>query len=351
METHSRLLPTSSAGRTWTSITRRSADGSSPNSSGSADGLRVAGLTLGRRVRDVSLFVRSAETLAVLGPSGAGKTSLLRCIAGLETPHTGVVTLDGADLRHEPPQRRRIALVPQTDTLFPHLSLAANLGFGMRSRDDARVHAIARELEIDGLLFKRPAEVSGGERQRAALARAVLSEPRALLLDEPLGHLDPQLRFRVRAVFAAVMREWGGPAVFVTHDHEEALALGDRIAILIEGRVVQCDAARVVYERPATLQAARFLGMPRMNVFEDTMHVRAIRSEFVRLDAQAPLRGTVRAVENSGADSFVTVATPLGEIVARVRSAAALPHPGDATGLAFDEAHVLRYDKNSGVLL
>lgn len=305
---------------------------------------------MGRRLQGVSFSVRAGETLAVLGPSGAGKTSLLRCICGLEAIDSGDVRIDGRSVARSGPQNRRIALVFQEDTLFPHLTLERNMTFGMRGADRSRVLDLAKALEIEPLLHRRPAQVSGGERRRAALARALLSDPAALLLDEPLAHLDPQLRIRVREAFARVMRDWGGPVVFVTHDHEEALAAGDRVAILIDGRLVQCGAPRDVYDRPATLQAARFLGMPWMNVLDGPM-ITAVRSEFVRIDPRAALRGTVLTTEHWGADSFVRAATPRGELLARVRSSEHLPGTGDETGFTFDEQHVLHYDSTTGNLL
>ena len=342
--------PISPEERTSTSTLPTSAAGSSRKSSASAKLLEADSIALGRRLDGVSFCVRAGETLAVLGPSGAGKTSLLRSICGLESIDSGDVRLDGRSVTQLQPQDRRIALVFQDDTLFPHLTLEKNMTFGMRPADSDRVRDLARALEIEDVLRERPGRVSGGERRRAALARALLSDPAALLLDEPLAHLDPQLRIRVREAFARVMRAWGGPAVFVTHDHEEALAAGDRVAILIEGRLVQCGAPRDVYDRPATLQAARFLGMPWMNVLDGPM-ITAIRSEFIRIDPRAELRGTVLSTEHWGADSFVRAATPRGELLARVRSTQPLPQPGDETGFLLDEQHVLRYDRITGQLL
>ncbi|MFN2449503.1 MAG: ABC transporter ATP-binding protein [Candidatus Baltobacteraceae bacterium] len=325
---------------------------SSRSSSASADGaLHASDLTLGRRICGVSFVVAPRQTLVVLGPSGAGKTSLLRLLAGLEPPDCGTLRFDGADLSNVPAERRRIAMVFQQDALLPHLSIEQNLRFAMRSVKPQRVREIAAALEIGHRLHERPARLSGGERQRASLARAVLSEPRVLLLDEPLAHLDPQLRRRVASAFAAFVHEWGGPVIFVTHDHEEALALGDRIAILIAGRIVQCDVPQNVYDRPATLEAARFFGTPAMNLLDEGMHIIGIRAEHVRIDRAAPLRGTVLETQPAGADTFVRAATAQGEIVARVRRPADLPGRGDETGFAFDRRAALRFDKTTGLLL
>lgn len=294
--------------------------------------------------------MQPGETLAVIGPSGAGKTSLLRTVAGLETPSSGELLHGGENLLRLPAERRGMAMVFQDDALFEHLSVRANLAFGMRRRSESRIREAARALEIEGLLGERPSRLSGGQRQRAALARAVLSDPRALLLDEPLVHLDPQLRERVRATFAAALHAWNGPVVFVTHDHREALALGGRIAIMIAGRIVQCDTPQIVYEKPASLDAARFFGSPAMNLLDDPMHILGIRAEHVRIDPSAPLRGVVLSAELAGADTYVRASTRRGAIVARVRTGTELPAAGEETGFAFDERDALRYDRSTGLL-
>ncbi len=284
----------------------------------------------------------------LLGPSGAGKTSLLRVIAGLEMPQSGELDLGGRDLLAVPAQERKIALLFQDDSLFPHMTLGENLEFAAGRAQRERIEQIARALEIEEHLHNRPAQLSGGERGRAALARAALSEPLVLLLDEPLAHLDPQLRSRVRAAFTAFMRAWNGVVIVVTHDHEEAIASADRLGVLMKGRIVALGPPREVYERPATLEVARFFGMPPMNLLNDPMHIIGIRAEHVRLDDAAPLRGAIRSLEQLGADALITATTPAGEIVARLRWSDSLPSPGQIAGFAYDERSVSRFDRATG---
>ncbi len=328
-----------------------STDGLSPNSSASADALSAVDLHLGRRVRGVSFHVARGEILAILGPSGAGKTSLLRVVAGLESAQSGALHYGGGDLLSVPAERRRMAFVFQEGALFPHLTIAQNLAFGMRPRDSDRIAEVARALEIEPYLHLRPANISGGERQRAAIARAVLSDPRVLLLDEPFAHLDPQLRVRVRDTFVHFARTWGGPILFVTHDHEEALASGTRIAILMQGRIVQCDTPQLAYERPATIEVAKFLGTPAINVLEDANELIAIRPEDVRIDDAGQLRGIVMERTYTGAQTYLRVQTARGEVVVACSRGQDAPSAGVEVGLNFEASKVLRYDRRTGALI
>src|SRR5579864_5367576 len=232
--------PTSDAVPASSSTSSSSDAGSSPKSFASAEVVK------GRRVCSISLAVGDGETLVVLGPSGAGKTSLLRLLAGLESVDSGRIVLDGKDVTRVPAERRAVALVSQDDSLFPHLTVYENLAFAMRlqkaGRDaiDRAVREYAQVLDIERHLHVVPSRVSGGERQRIALARALLAKPRALLLDEPFAHLDPQLRVHVRRQFREARRRFPGPVIHVTHDHAEAMAIADRLSVMIAGRIVQC---------------------------------------------------------------------------------------------------------------
>ncbi len=337
----------------------RAAAGSSRRSSASGNqsaALFAADLTKARRVRGVCLEVANGETLVILGPSGAGKTSLLRVIAGLEAADAGTLLLDGRDLLPLEARERRIAVVFQDDSLFPHMSVHDNLAFSLRMRGhglgvaESRIRDIANALDIGAHLHERPARLSGGERQRAALARALLSDPRVLLLDEPLAHLDPQLRAQVRLRFNAFRTTFTGPAVHVTHDHLEALSIADRLAIMIDGRIVQCAAPHEVYDFPANVQVARFLGSPPMNLLEDDMEIIGVRPEHVRIDAAAPLRGIIVSCESTGADSLIRVRTNRGDLLARIPRSVATPATGEAVGVAFEPGWIRRFDRATGAL-
>lgn len=295
---------------------------------------------------DVSFSVADAQTLVILGPSGAGKTTLLRVIAGLENADEGSMLLDGRELLDLPAESRRVGLVFERDALFPHLNVAGNLAFAARRNG---VAAIAQKLELGDLVHKKPDELSAGERQCAALARAVLSEPRVLLLDEPFAHLDPQLRAGVRRTFKNLVRSFDGSVIHVTHDHAEALSAGDRLAIMIDGRIVQCDSPQRVYDYPATTLVARFFGSPPMNLFEDGMETIGIRPEHIRVENGGALHGRIRAVESTGADSLVQLTTEKGELIARTPSSQRLSE-GDEVNVTFPEAFVRRYDRTSGQL-
>lgn len=217
-------------------------------------------------VNNVSLSVAAASQTVLLGPSGCGKTTLLRIIAGLEAEDAGVVTVDGEELSRDgvglPPERRRIGMVFQDWGLFPHLTVERNIAFGL-SRSRINEGAVAETLElmrIPDLAHRRPHELSAGQAQRVALARALAPRPRILLFDEPFSSLDAELRGQVRAEVAALMRELKMTAVYVTHDQEEAFVLGDEIAVMRSGKIVQTGSPAEIYLRPVTKWVATFLG-------------------------------------------------------------------------------------------
>jgi iron(III) transport system ATP-binding protein len=241
----------------------------SPGGPAAGDGAALALDGVARRfgaraaVDGVTLDVRPAELFAVLGPSGSGKTTLLRLIAGFEVPDAGSVALGGDvvadDRTWVEPEHRGVGLVPQGDALFPHLTVGENVAFGVR-RDRDRA---ARALDLVGLAHRadsHPGELSGGERQRVALARALAPGPSLVLLDEPFSSLDAALRGRLRRDVIDVLRHSGATGVLVTHDQEEALGLCDRVALMRDGRVVQCASPTELYWRPADAWVARFLG-------------------------------------------------------------------------------------------
>ena len=214
----------------------------------------------------VDLRIEEGEFFALLGPSGSGKTTLLRAIAGFVTPDRGAIRIDGEDMRRTPAHRRGLGMVFQHYALFPHLTVAENVAFGLAVRRVAkaqtreRVREMLSLVKLEGLDRRKPSQLSGGQQQRVALARALITRPRVLLLDEPLGALDKRLRQQMQVELKQLQREVGITTVFVTHDQEEALTLSDRIALLNHGAVVQCGTPETVYERPRSVFAADFLG-------------------------------------------------------------------------------------------
>jgi spermidine/putrescine transport system ATP-binding protein len=214
----------------------------------------------------VTLDIAAGEFFSLLGPSGCGKTTTLRMIAGFEEPTAGTVTLDGEDVTWVSPRRRKVNMVFQDYALFPHMTVAENVAFGLKlskvpkAELRERVARILASVRLEGYESRRPAQLSGGQRQRVALARALVNEPAALLLDEPLGALDLKLRKEMQLELKAIQQRTGTTFVYVTHDQEEALTMSDRIAVMNGGKVEQIDTARAVYDRPATEFVADFIG-------------------------------------------------------------------------------------------
>jgi ABC-type Fe3+/spermidine/putrescine transport system ATPase subunit len=245
--------------------------------------LRSVSKTFGgrRAVDDVTLTIRRGEFFSLLGPSGCGKTTLMRMIAGFESPDTGAITLGGADMAGIPPHRRDVNMVFQSYALFPHLTVSDNVAFGLRiaKLDDVagRVSRALAKVNLSGYEKRSPTTLSGGEQQRVALARAIVTGPRVLLLDEPLSALDLKLRKGLQGELRRLQRELAMTFVFVTHDQEEALGMSDRIALMNKGRVEQVGTPEEIYERPATRFAAEFVGSA--NFFEGTGDGRTVRTK------------------------------------------------------------------------
>ncbi len=222
-------------------------------------------------VQDLTLNIADGEFLVLVGPSGCGKSTVLRCVAGLTASTSGTIAINGRRIDHLPPQSRDLAMVFQTYALYPHLNVYGNLAFGLKVRgipkDEIRerVEAVAAQLAILPLLYKKPRELSGGERQRVALGRAIVRQPQAFLMDEPLSNLDAALRVKMRTELLKLHRELGITALYVTHDQTEALTMGDRVAVLHEGRLQQVAPPRELYEHPANQFVAAFIGSPAMN--------------------------------------------------------------------------------------
>jgi putative spermidine/putrescine transport system ATP-binding protein len=318
-------------------------------------------------VDSVDLEVRDGEFFAMLGPSGSGKTTVLRMIAGFETPTAGTVHLGGRDVTRDPPFDRDVNTVFQDYALFPHMTVAQNVAYGLmvkgvgRAERRTRAQEALESVRLEGYGSRRPAELSGGQRQRVALARALVNRPRVLLLDEPLGALDLKLREQMQVELKAIQREVGITFLFVTHDQDEALRMSDRIAVFDRGRIEQVGTAAEVYERPASAFVAGFVGTSNLMqgaaaeaLLGDPTPV-SIRPEKVRLgrpgrqpaDGDVCAEGVVAEVVYTGATTRVIVSLDAGaEVTALVQNTGAVGdltvQRGDRAQIGFDRAHVYR---------
>jgi ABC-type sugar transport system ATPase subunit len=315
-------------------------------------------------LRGLDLEAGEGELLVVLGPSGCGKTTLLRLVAGLELPTEGRVLLDGRDLTPLAPGRRNVAMVFQSHALFPHMTVRENVAFGLLVRDVGRheaaerVAAAAAQAGCGGLLERRPHELSGGERQRVALARALVREPDVFLFDEPLSNLDAELRVQMRTELKELHRRVGRTTVHVTHDQVEALVLGDRIAVLREGRLEQAGTPDEIWQTPANRFVARFVGAPAMNMVPadgplpvvglPARHALelGIRPEHVRLGEDGAA-GRVALVERVGSESYVHVDVGGTRVVARVAASAPFVL-GDDVNVSVEARDVHFFDATTG---
>jgi multiple sugar transport system ATP-binding protein len=225
-------------------------------------------------VDDVSLAIGDGEFIALVGPSGCGKSTLLRAIAGLEEVTSGEILIGGRDVTDLAPRHRDVAMVFQSYALYPHMSVRQNLGYGLKVRRmpkaeiRGRVEEIAALLDLSELLERKPAQLSGGQRQRVAMGRAIVRQPRAFLMDEPLSNLDAKLRVGMRASLAQLHQQLGVTTVYVTHDQVEAMTLGQRVAVMRDGHILQVDTPQALYEQPRDLFVAGFIGSPAMNLVE-----------------------------------------------------------------------------------
>jgi multiple sugar transport system ATP-binding protein len=336
--------------------------------------------------RELSLTIADGELMVLVGPSGSGKSTVLRMIAGLETVTGGTIRIGDRDVTALPPQERDLAMVFQSYALYPHMSVAENLGFGLRVRKqprelvDRRVREVAESLGLAALLDRTPKQLSGGQRQRVALGRAIIREPQAFLLDEPLSNLDAQLRIETRFELARLHRRLGATMVYVTHDQVEAMTLGDRIAVLRGGVLQQVAAPLDLYRRPANRFVAGFIGSPPMNFVSGAIETgrgdpRFVgRAIVVTLPAHAlalsgravlgvrPQQLVIGAAPADGAGAEVAAVEPLGSeqivhlVAGEERLAAVVPpdrplRVGErvTVHVAPDAAHL--FDAESGVRL
>lgn len=324
----------------------------------------------------IDLDIQPGEFFALLGPSGSGKTTTLRILAGLESVNEGRVFLDEADVTHTDPGDRDVAMVFQSYALYPHMSVAQNIGFPLRmigkpaAEIDRAVRDAAGKVDIAHLLDRKPGQLSGGQQQRCALARAIVRQPRLFLLDEPLSNLDAKLRLETRAELRKLQRSLGVTAVYVTHDQEEAMTIADRMAVFMEGRIVQVGTPHEIFRKPATATVAGFIGTPPMNLLPavlddgqvrigETTHTVAGAPGGARRDITLGVRPgdlrlhhtgiptTVEFVEDFGDSSIVNLQLAGHRVKLR---AGELPsvREGDTVQVTFDPATAHLFDRASG---
>ena len=286
-------------------------------------GLRVRGVRVayGRAtvLDGVSLDVAAGETSVLFGPSGAGKTVLLRALAGLEPGATGRVWIGGRDVSALGPEHRRVGVAFQNFALYPHMPASANIASPLRARRlpaeevQRRVQAVASLLKIGHVLGNLPRALSNGQKQRTALARALVAEPDALLLDDPLRNVDAKLRYEMRMELPRLLRRAGAATIYVTQDHREAMALGDRIAVLVEGRVAQVGTPEEVYDAPATVAVARLFGDPPLNLIPARAEPGGVRALGLHLPLRPARPSPAGAAPPGGAGARPETADPRGD--------------------------------------
>jgi multiple sugar transport system ATP-binding protein len=335
-------------------------------------------------VRESSFTIEDGEFFMLLGPSGCGKTTTLRMIAGLELPTSGEIYLDGEEVSQKLARERDIAFVFQMFALYPHMNVRKNITYPLvsqgwdRARIKAKLGEVAAILGIEDILDRPVGGLSGGDRQRVALGRAIVREPKAFMMDEPLGALDAEFRERMAEELRALHDRMGATTVYVTHDQLEAMQMGDKIVVMNDAVVEQFGTPREIYDMPATMFVADFIGDPSMNflrfdgaIAEGTASVAldgidgidqaiptaregaqgklalGVRPEHVALSDTAPMRGRVLATEYLGTSQVVTLETAFGEVKARTAPDIRM-RPGEATGLALDRARVTMFDEGTG---
>ena len=337
-------------------------------------------------VHGASFEVADGELMVLVGPSGCGKSTLLRMIAGLEDISAGTLSIGDRVVNEVAPKDRDIAMVFQSYALYPHMTVAENLAFGLKLRKhdkatiEKRINAAAETLGLAAMMDKRPGQMSGGQRQRVALGRALVREPSVFLLDEPLSNLDAKLRHSVRTEIARLHRQLGTTMIYVTHDQVEAMTLGQRIVVLKDGEIQQIDTPMALYEKPANLFVAGFLGSPAMNLLQGTLsqadglsldlgdgtrlplggaHVDprwldgqvtvGIRPEHLQPAVAGPgsFEAVVEVVEPVGNEVFLNLRAGAHPLVARL-SPRTLPQPGERLAMGVDASALHFFDPASG---
>ena len=301
-------------------------------------------------IKGVDLSIRDGEFVIFVGPSGCGKSTLLRMIGGLEETSRGQIVIDGRDVTAEPPSKRGLAMVFQSYALYPHMTVRENMGFSLKTAGrpkpeiEEKVNEAARALKLEALLDRRPKALSGGQRQRVAIGRSIVRDPTAFLFDEPLSNLDAALRVEMRYEIAKLHQSLDTTMIYVTHDQVEAMTLADRIVVLEYGRIAQVGTPRELYERPANLFVAEFIGSPKMNIVPmDAASVGGpdgavsvgVRPEHLQIvePGAGAIDATVDVLEYLGADTFLIVdAARSGRLTVRSDGPTDL-RPGARVGL------------------
>jgi multiple sugar transport system ATP-binding protein len=313
-------------------------------------------------VDGVSLEAEGGEFIVLLGPSGCGKTTLLRMIAGLETADSGAMRLNGRDITRLEPRARDIAMVFQSYALYPHMTVAENIAYPLKVRKkpkaeiEREVTDVARRLGLESLLMNRPRQLSGGERQRVALARAIVRHPQAFLMDEPLSNLDARLRVDMRAELKYLQHQLRTVTLYVTHDQSEAMTLAHRIAVMDRGQVQQFDTPENIYNRPANLFVAGFLGSPSMNLLADpdqpgvTLGIRPEDVEFSTAEQPGWQKSRVYVTEAMGNETIVKLSTEAKHITTRIQPGAR-PDFDAPAWYRFRPEKIHHFDSSSGARL
>ncbi|MDR3438768.1 ATP-binding cassette domain-containing protein [Telmatospirillum sp.] len=312
-------------------------------------------------ISDVSLQIPHGSFTVFVGPSGCGKSTLLRLVAGLEEITSGRISIDGKDVTFTRSSERGIAMVFQSYALYPHMTVAQNIGFALKMagkpRDEItrRVNEAAAVLQLQTLLNRRPGELSGGQRQRVAIGRAIVREPKVFLFDEPLSNLDAALRTQMRVELAQLHKRLGATMVYVTHDQVEAMTLADQIVVVNKGQIEQVGGPLELYARPKTVFVAGFIGSPKMNLIEGDyaaargLHTFGIRPEHIDVVATdgAPWTGVVQFSERLGSDTFLHVDVDgIGRVVARSTGDTNLTG-GERIGLSPKQGHEHGFDSEN----
>ena len=315
-----------------------------------------------KAVDDVSFRAEAGKFVVLLGPSGCGKSTVLRLIAGLEEPTQGRILIGGQDVTKLSPEKRKVSMVFQSYALFPHLTVAENIVFGLKVRrldPKKRAERLKNVAELVGLkeqLDRKPSQLSGGQRQRVALARAIVAENPICLMDEPLSNLDAQLRHGMRVEIRALQQRLGMTVVYVTHDQVEAMSMADKIVLIRQGRIEQEGSPEELYARPATTFAAKFIGTPAMNLValaavlpgREEGRTLGVRPEHIRLVQEGGVPATVTSAEYHGADTVVLVR--LGEESMLVRAPGQLAlAAGAPVRLAWEPRDMHLFDSSSGM--